>query len=219
MKPETDLPPPNGASPMLLPWERRPSETNKQWLAFVTYRDLGPARTLGEVSRILYPGRRRTRRPIGRVVAWSSQNNWVERARAWDAEQDRINREAQSKARLEMTERHLQQLVGLQTKAVQRLLAMRPDELRPGEVLEYLERAMKLERTIRGEPAEIREERVSGHVTTDLWARVENYLAVLHARNGNGEIPPSVVPGECGGQRMVETEADPDASGVPEGDG
>src|SRR6516165_3951384 len=167
MKPKTDLPPPNGASPMLLPWERRPSETNKQWLAFVTYRDLGPARTLAEVSRILYPGRRRTRRPIGRVVAWSSQNNWVERARAWDAEQDRINREAQSKARLEMTERHLQQLVGLQTKAVQRLLAMRPDELRPNEVLEFMDRSMKLERTIRGEPAEIREERVSGHVTTD----------------------------------------------------
>jgi hypothetical protein len=81
-----------------------------------------------------------------------------------------------------------------------------------------LERAMKLERTIRGEPAEIREERVSGHVTTDLWARVENYVAILRARNGNGGIPPSIIPGECGGQRLVETEADPNASGVPAAD-
>src|SRR5215831_10550216 len=105
-------PPSNGASPTLLPWERQPGETSKQWLAFVTYRDLGPARTLAEVCRLLYPGQRRTPRPVGRVVAWSSKNDWVERARAWDAEQDRINREAQTEARLEMTERHLQQLVG-----------------------------------------------------------------------------------------------------------
>jgi hypothetical protein len=197
------------------PWERQPGETSKQWLAFVTYRDLGPVRTLAEVCRLLYPGQRRTRRPIGRVVTWSSKNAWVERARAWDAEQDRINREAQSKARREMTERHLQQLLGLQTKAVQRLLGMRPDELRPNEVLEFMDRSMKLERTIRGEPAEIREERVSGHVSTDLWTRVDNYVAVLRARSGDGGIPPGVVPGDGGGQPLAEAKAHLAPSSVP----
>src|SRR5262249_3252685 len=148
----------------------------------------------------------RTGRPIGRVVAWSSKNHWVERAGDWDAEQDRINREAQSKARRDMTERHLQQLVALQTKAVQRLLAMRPEELRPSEVLEFLDRTIKLERTSRGEPPEIHEARVSGHVRTDLWTRVDHYLAVLRARNGDGGVPPGTISGERGGQPVVKTE-------------
>jgi hypothetical protein len=203
------------ASATLLPWERQPAETSKQWLAFVTYRDLGPARTLAEVCRILYPGQRRTGRPIGRVVAWSSKNHWVERAGAWDAEQDRINREAQYKARRDMTERHLQQLLALQTKAVQRLLAMRPEELRPSEVLEVLDRAMKLERTIRGEPTEIHETRVSGHVRTYLWTRVDNYLTVLRARNGDGGVPAGAVPGQCPGQRVVTAATNPHPSEVP----
>jgi hypothetical protein len=207
------------ASATALPYERQPGETTKQWLAFVTYRDLGPARTLAEVCRRLYPGQRRNGRPIGRVVAWSSKNHWVERAGAWDAEQDCINREAQYKARHDMTQRHLQQLLALQSKAVQRLLAMRPEELRPSEVLEVLDRAMKLERIIRGEPTEIHETRVSGHVRTDLWTRVDQYLAVLRARNGDGGVPPGAVPGECGGQRVVAPEANRHASEVPPLDG
>ena len=90
-----------------------------------------------------------------------------------------------------------------------------PDELRPNEVLEFMDRSMKLERTIRGEPAEIREERVSGHVSTDLWTRVDNYVAVLRARSGDGGIPPGVVPGDGGGQPLAEAKAHLAPSSVP----
>lgn len=67
------------------PWERRPNETPKQYAAFQVYYQLDP---YGE------PGNRRTVSAVceklklksdSRALFWSRQNDWVERAAAYDA--------------------------------------------------------------------------------------------------------------------------------------
>lgn len=83
-------------------WDRLPGEGTRAYHAFLIYRDLGPARTLEEVYRVVQEttkskrsrGKSPTTHASGRINGWSSSWNWVERARAWDRhvqdERDRI---------------------------------------------------------------------------------------------------------------------------------
>lgn len=81
-----------GAEPQ--PWERQPGETSRAFGAFTTYRDLGPRRGY-EAVRV-----KTARKPsyIRVITRWSSAYQWVKRAEAWDAEQDRVVREARLQA-------------------------------------------------------------------------------------------------------------------------
>jgi hypothetical protein len=75
-------------------WERQPGESDRAFAAFAAYRDLGARRSLNEVCRQLYPTQTgRKRAATGRVQHWSRAHRWVERARAWDAEQDCLSRQ------------------------------------------------------------------------------------------------------------------------------
>jgi len=58
-----------------------------------------------------------------------------------------------------MTERHVKEARALQGKALERLRALRPEELAPLEVLRYLVEAAKLERLALGEPETVSEAR------------------------------------------------------------
>lgn len=59
------------------PWDRRQDETSKAYGAFVTYRDLGPERSLEKVAHTL--GKSTTI-----MSRWSAQHEWVSRTVAWD---------------------------------------------------------------------------------------------------------------------------------------
>lgn len=59
------------------PWDRREDETSKAYGAFVTYRDLGPERSLEKVAHTL--GKSTTI-----MSRWSAQHEWVSRTVAWD---------------------------------------------------------------------------------------------------------------------------------------
>jgi hypothetical protein len=66
----------------LRPRHRQPGETDKTYQAFLTYRNLEPpfrsiTRVVSELNK--------SRKLFGR---WSSQWDWVERAAAWDEEQE-----------------------------------------------------------------------------------------------------------------------------------
>jgi hypothetical protein len=82
------------------PWERQADESDRAFAAFVVYRDLGGRRSLDEVCRRLYPRSQtgRKRAATGRVQLWSTRHRWVARARAWDAERDRLSRQAAAAA-------------------------------------------------------------------------------------------------------------------------
>jgi hypothetical protein len=80
------------------PYERRPDENEKQWAAFLLYRDSGPEQSLRSVAREM--GLNPTT-----VANWSVRHSWVERSRAWSVEVDRRRREEFVRETVEMSRR------------------------------------------------------------------------------------------------------------------
>jgi hypothetical protein len=77
--------------PELLAWEKQRGESAKAFSAFVLYRDLRAERSLTKVVRILYEtGTPTSRSQLGE---WSARWNWVERADAFDRDEDKVARE------------------------------------------------------------------------------------------------------------------------------
>jgi hypothetical protein len=112
-------------------------------------------RSLAAVCRELYGD---TAGKIRLVEKWSSEWHWRDRAAAWDRELDRRTREAQIEARKEMGERHAALAVEVQTKALERLKSLTPEELSAPDVLKMLVESVKIERQARGEPEPVKEE-------------------------------------------------------------
>lgn len=133
------------------PWERMPGESARAYAAFCIYRDLGPQRSIAAVAERL-PGVRAPRRAKRPLERWSSRWNWVERARAWDEEQERLARQEKARAVREMCERHARIAVAMLQKAVERLRSLNPEDLEPLDVVKFIVEAAKLERLARGEP-------------------------------------------------------------------
>lgn len=78
---------------MAKPWEFNSElDTDKSYNAFKIYRDLGPKRTL-EAAYAVHKAGNRSKEAPGFWKKWGRNGNWTERARAFDAENDRINAE------------------------------------------------------------------------------------------------------------------------------
>lgn len=194
-----------------LPWERQPDESSKAFAAFVVYRDLGPSkRSLDAVGRRLADAPvKRKRGAHGTILDWSARYLWVNRASAWDAEQDRIGRQAQLDAIREMHRRHAEAAVSLLTKALDRLKAMKPEELSPAHLLNFVVESAKLERLARGEPESIQEQRsevtVNGEV--DFFQRVRQRADTIRS-----SLPASALPNQRNGESVDQAQADSEAS-------
>lgn len=141
------------------PWERQENETPKQFEAFVIYRDMGEERSLQNVANQLAKSRQL-------LTRWSSANNWVERSRAWDNEQDRLLRIEQIKDIKKMRKRHADTgtlMVAVAQKALQKMIDPKTKELRDditaNEISRLVEVGSKLERLSRGDTSEVIEER------------------------------------------------------------
>lgn len=155
----------------IMPWERQEDESPKSWEAFRAYRDMGAGRrSLRKLPELI--GRVPNYKPV--LERWSVKYKWQDRVRAWDDYQDKVGREAALKELEEMKKRHIQQAISLQTKALQRLQKISPDELSAGNVLGFITEAIKIERMARGEPDQILEER---RRLNDDEARQVNQLA------------------------------------------
>lgn len=118
-------------------------ESPRAFEAFAFYRDMGAARNLEAVAK-------QVDKNLSLVRRWSADYSWVTRARTWDAEQDRIKREAQTKVIQDMAERHAKIAVRFQNKVVQRLENLDPDELSARELAQWLDVSVKVERLSRG---------------------------------------------------------------------
>ena len=162
----------------------------------------------------------KTTAKLRQMTIWSSKFNWVERASAWDEHLDDKNREAQEKARRDMGERHAKMAVEVQEMAIQRLKAMKPEELTPTQVLSFITEATKLERVARGEPAEEVEQstpRNKGKGKTanvqvqeqDLFTRIAEYIAIVqrlqHEERG---VPTSPLHGHGVRELLASSDAD-----------
>src|SRR5690349_20291155 len=98
-------------------YDRQPGEGTKAHDAFCTYRDMGPDRSLRAVAGVLGKARQLLER-------WSTRYRWVERALAWDDDQDALKCQTQLQAVEEMSQRHVALALAFQEKAVQRLQGM-----------------------------------------------------------------------------------------------
>lgn len=141
------------------PWERQDNETPKQFEAFKTYRDMGEERSLAKVGQTLGKSK-------ALMDRWSSANSWVDRAAAWDAEQDRILRQEQIKDIKKMRKRHADTgalMVAVAQKALQKMIDPKTKELKDdinaNELSRLVEVGSKLERLSRGDTSEVIEER------------------------------------------------------------
>lgn len=167
-------------------WERQPNETDRSWEMFKIYRDMGPSRTQAHLSKVKKMNK-------NSVASFSARWGWRERAAAYDAHIDRIEKEAEIKARREaakeMTERHLKISTHLQRLVQVELLrwlkrtgadAPNPDlsrrpTLSTSQLQGLLEYGVRLERLNRDEPESIVETR--GDVRpADLEAKIERLL-------------------------------------------
>lgn len=143
-------------------WERREDETPKQYEAFCAYRDMGSDRSIRAVGEKLGKSE-------GLMERWSSKNHWVDRAAAWDDEQDRISRETaqkeQAKAIREMRKKHADLASAMLLKAARALKKIPDDEIKAGDMTRMVDVASKLERISRGDVGEVVEERDGGAAT------------------------------------------------------
>lgn len=137
------------------PWERQKGETSRAYEAFGIYRDQGPDRSITKTAQQLH----KNRTTIGE---WSAKYEWVKRAAAWDAEQDRIARQNQIDEIKKMRKRHTDLATAMLVKAAKALQRIPEDEVKASDVSRLVETASKLERISRGDAGEVVEARDGG---------------------------------------------------------
>jgi hypothetical protein len=154
--------------------DQLPDESPQAFAAWVIYRDMGPKRSIDEASRRYHNTATREpagtqggpkqspKRKSGRIRQWARRFSWRERAAAYDREVDRQRLAALAEARIDMAKRQVQQARALQFKAIERLAQLKPDDLGPCDVLNFIMQATRLERQALGEPEEVKESRIVG---------------------------------------------------------
>ncbi|OJF13314.1 hypothetical protein [Couchioplanes caeruleus] len=129
----------------VLPWDRHKREPEAAYAYFAVYRDLGRTRTVAKVATEV----NKSRDYLHKIAAaW----RWVQRAQAFDREQDRMYGEALAERRREMAERHARLASALQSKVVARLQSLDASKLTPGDIARWLEVTTRLERLALGLP-------------------------------------------------------------------
>lgn len=126
------------------PWERQVGESAKAFEAFTKYRDMTPGeRSIRKVAQNLS-------KSATLIKNWSARYGWVERATAWDDEEDRKTRVEQDEARRKMNKTHADLGTALLVKAAKGLKAIPDEELTAADVARLVEVGSKLERQARG---------------------------------------------------------------------
>lgn len=147
------------------PWERQPKETPKPFEAFCIYRDMGTERSLSKVAE-------KCNKSSSLIGRWSTDHNWVERAAAWDDEQERVEREAAEKERLKsiksMRKRHAAIATAMLLKASQALQELPAEEVKASDISRMVDVASKLERISRGDVGDVVEERNGGEAVSPV---------------------------------------------------
>lgn len=157
------------------PWEKLPDETDKQYRAFLTYRDLGRKRTLRDAAADHYGVDRKVFDPKGgkaRVFErWSAQNKWVARSEAWDTYLQELTDSETEADIIAMKKRHAQIATAAQSKVVEALNAIDVSKMNLLQIAQVFDIAVKNERLARGVPAN-----VEAILTRDDSAQIEGAI-------------------------------------------
>lgn len=127
------------------PWERQPGETTRRHAQFLTYRDLGRARTLQQASEGLALA-------AGHVRAVGAAFRWRERAEAWDRHRDQLDQAAWLEARREAARNDARILNAMISKVAAALVNLDPATLTPAVLVRMVDVAMRHRRALFGDP-------------------------------------------------------------------
>jgi hypothetical protein len=131
-----------------LPWDKQPGETNRQYMGFLTYRNLGMRRSIRRLREEFYS---RSHSSHSTLAEWSATHRWQERCAAWDRhEADRVADETRQ-AIVDMNKRHAAIANAALNKAVENLTALDASTLTPRDLVAMIDLAVKVERLARGE--------------------------------------------------------------------
>ncbi|SCL70357.1 hypothetical protein GA0070606_5375 [Micromonospora citrea] len=133
------------SEPEVLAWDRQRSEPERAYGYFALYRDLGRARTVAKVAEQVNKSRDYLHKL---ATTWK----WVQRAAAWDREEDRLYAEGLAEQRRDMARRHARIASALQGKLVTRLQNLDASKLTPGDIARWLEVSTRVERLALGLP-------------------------------------------------------------------
>ncbi len=89
-----------------------------------------------------------------RLREWSSTHSWLDRAHEYDYYVDSIKREHNEEAIIEMSTRHANYSLQIQEKAIEALKLVKPENIKPLDLIRWLDVAVKIERLSRGLPTE-----------------------------------------------------------------
>lgn len=120
-------------------WERQSNESTKAFEAFDLYCKLGEERSIRKVAQKL----NKSTQLLGR---WSSQWNWVSRARDYDNEKKRQELQAEKKAYRTMRERQLGIAIQFQKKAFDALQKLPIEVMTPKDIKEFMKLGAEIER-------------------------------------------------------------------------
>lgn len=169
-------------------WDRQPGESEVAHTAFLLYRDQPPGeRSYREVAQACGKNPSLMQR-------WSATHEWTRRVAAWDRHVDR-----QRQARIitevgEMAARHVQLAIGMQQKALEKLLTLDVDAMSPGDLNSFVRTATMVEREARGiltsredadEEAQGRENDLDDRITELVTKRRQAIAVQSH------ELPPA----------------------------
>ena len=125
-------------------WEILDSETSAAYEVFKIFRDMNPLeRSIAAVAKIIG-------RTVGTVMTLSSDHSWSSRAAAWDYHIEQARLELSEQYQLDMFKRHADVCKELVAKVQERLTKLKPSELKPRDVAQWIDIATKIERLSRG---------------------------------------------------------------------
>lgn len=134
-------------------WEPQKGESAKAYEAFVTYRDMGPTRSISKAAALCAASEEpatKTKQRRDRFGIWSGCWRWVERSLAWDAELDRQRRTAFAAEARKLAEQQARVAMAIVSKGSQRMKAMDEAELDPRAALAYIQTGFALARQAYG---------------------------------------------------------------------
>lgn len=143
-------------------WERQPGESTKAFEAFDLYCKLGEERSIRKVAQKL----NKSTQLLGR---WSSQWNWVIRARDYDNEIKRKEIQAEKKAFQAMRKRQIGMAVQFQKKAYEALQSLPIEEMTPKDIKEFMKLGAEMERANMGLAALEQSREESDETTVDIY--------------------------------------------------
>lgn len=133
-------------------WERQTTESSKAFEAFVVYRDMGVNRSIRKAAQNL-------NKAVTTLAEWSTKHDWVKRAAAWDAEQDRLARNELVAEMAATRKKQRKQAQRMQEKGMELLESISIGDAKLSEIVSLLKTGMEQERIAIGDVGEVVEER------------------------------------------------------------